>query len=103
MMTPYANPRLESSAWNICAIKLKGTIYIAHYKTGEQRQEDQRFCVKAYKTLYFGWKAENYFTSHKPEENPDFTSCIDINSEYISVFRANLGPVLVPPYYVKRL
>ena len=92
MMTPYANR--QWNRWNICAIKLKGTIYLAKYRTDEQRQIDESETVKTNKGLYWGWKAEIYFTSNKPEEKPDFNSCIDINSQYVSVFRADLGRVL---------
>ena len=35
MMTPYDN----NTSWNLCAIKFKGTIYIAEYKTDEQHEK----------------------------------------------------------------
>ena len=76
------------------SLKLKGTIYLAKYRTDEERQNDERETVKTNKTLYWGWKAETYLTSDKAREKPDFNSCININSEYVSVFRADLGRVL---------
>ena len=88
-MTPYPD-RTECNHWNICAIKLKGTIYLSLYRTDEQRHNE----VMTSKATYWGWKAEIYLTSDKPEEKPTFNSCIDINSEYVSVFRANIGRVL---------
>jgi RAT1-interacting protein len=101
MNCPYDN----NTSWNICAIKYKGTIYLAEYKTDEQHEQQAALPHWIRRTFYWGRKVENYLTSEKPGEPAKPQEPVNENSEYVCVFRSQLGKVAISLYhfYIKNL
>ena len=89
MNSPYDN----NTKWNICAIKYKGTIYLAEYKTEEQHESVEALPHWVKRTFYWGRKVETYLTSEKPGEPPTPNQSVNENEEWVSVFRSTLGRV----------
>jgi len=89
MNCPYDN----NTKWNICAIKYKGTIYLAEYKTDEQHAQQEQLPKWIKRTMYWGRKVENYLTSPKPGQPSTPKEPINENAEYVSVFRSQLGKI----------
>lgn len=89
MNCPYDN----NTSWNICAIKYKGTIYLAETKTDEQHEQKEALPKWIKRTMYWGRKVETYLTSEKPGEPANFKEPINENSEYVCVYRSQLGKV----------
>ena len=88
-MTPYDN----NTSWNLVAIKFKGTIYIAEYKTEEQHAKQAGLPDWIKKTQYWGRKVETFLTSDKPAGQPNKDKPVNENEEYVSVYRTTLGQV----------
>ena len=89
MMTPYDN----HTDWNIVAIKYKGTIYLAEYKTEAMHQKNEAKPEWVKRTMYWGRKVETYLTSDKPAGPTNQKEPVNENAEYTSVFRTKLGHV----------
>jgi len=89
MMTPYDN----NTEWNIVAIKYKGTIYLAEYKTEAMHQKNEKKPEWVKKTMYWGRKVETYLTSDKPAGPNNQKDPVNENAEYTSVFRTKLGHI----------
>ena len=89
MMTPYDN----HTEWNIVAIKYKGTIYLAEYKTEAMHQKNEAKPEWVKRTMYWGRKVETYLTSDKPAGPTNQKEPVNENAEYTSVFRTKLGHV----------
>ena len=91
MMTPYDN----HTDWNIVAIKYKGTIYLAEYKTEAMHKKNEEKPEWVKRTMYWGRKVETYLTSDKPAGPTNQKEPVNENAEYTSVFRTKLGHVSI--------
>lgn len=88
MATPYNT----FDKWNICAVKYKGTIYLAEYKTEAQHLEQDQKPAWVKKTMFWGRKVEQFLCADK-EEPPKPEEPVNENAEYVSVLRSQLGQI----------
>ena len=89
MNAPFDN----KTQWNILAIKHKGTIYLCEYKTDEQHDDLESLPHWVKKTFYWGRKVETFLTANEPGGPPRPEEPVNENSEYVSVFRSQLGQI----------
>jgi len=79
------------TAWNLLAIKLNDTIFLAEYRTVAQHEQNENLPHYVKKCQFWGRKAEMCLTSRNPGKPPSPKEPINEFRQFRSIIRTQLG------------